>query len=164
MLAFSKIEEIVQLLGENLVLAAGARTCDVQAGWRLSSVGSLVVRDLQQARQLLEQPRLKNGKVWLRFKAWSRTMDLDKAAVRSLQVLQQSLRANLFSWAGSQTVLSGAADAWADATKAGLSGWFESSTGLHWFHVPLRREDIPADWDFPCQCRKQSPAWNYLRN
>lgn len=106
-----QIEEIVQLLGENLVLAAGARSCDAQAGWRLSSVGSLVVRDLQQARQLLEQPRLKNGKVWLRFKAWSRTMDLDKAAVRSLQVLQQSLRANLFSWAGSQTVLSGAADA-----------------------------------------------------
>ena len=72
---------------EKMVLAAGARTCDAQAGWRLSSVGSLVVRDLQQARQLLEQPRLKNGKVWLRFKAWSRTMGLDKAAVRSLQVL-----------------------------------------------------------------------------
>ena len=106
-----QIEEIAQLLGENLVLAAGARSCDAQAGWRLSSVGSLVVRDLQQARQLLEQPRLKNGKVWLRFKAWSRTMDLDKAAVRSLQVLQQSLRAYLFSWARSQTILSGAADA-----------------------------------------------------
>ena len=149
-----QIEEIVQLLGENLVPAAAARSCDAQAGWRLSSVGSLVVRDLQQARQLLEQPRLKNGKVWLRFKAWSRTMDLDKAAVRSLQVLQQSLRANLFSWAGSQTVLSGAADAWADATKAGLGGWFESSTGLHWFHVPLRREDIPADWDFPLSMQK----------
>eukprot|EP00435_Cladocopium_sp_Y103_P065461 s405_g27.t1 len=76
-------------------------------------------------------------------------MDLDKVAVRSLQVLQQSLRANLFNWAGSQTILSGAADAWADATNAGLGGWFEFSTGLHWFHVPLRREDIPADWDFP---------------
>ena len=91
-----QIEELVQLLDEQLVLTAAARSCDAQCGWRLSSVGSLVVRDLQQARQLLEQPRLKNGKVWLRFKAWSKTVDLDKAAVRSLQVLQQSLRAKPF--------------------------------------------------------------------
>eukprot|EP00438_Fugacium_kawagutii_P001597 Skav221839 [mRNA] locus=scaffold885:463742:465520:+ [translate_table: standard] len=92
-----QIDELVQLLDSSLVLTGAAKTCDAQAGWRLSSVGSLVVRDQQQARQLLEQPRLKNGKVWLRFKAWSPTVDLDKAAVRSLQVLRQSLRANQFN-------------------------------------------------------------------
>ena len=49
----------------------------------------------------------------------------------------------------------GAADAWADTHVAGLGGWFfDHSNTLRWFHLELRREDIPDSWDWPDSMQK----------
>ena len=51
--------------------------------------------------------------------------------------------------------LVGAADAWADATHAGLGGWVQlSSQQIVWFHVELCRNDLPTDWQWPAELNK----------
>eukprot|EP00434_Breviolum_minutum_P019886 symbB.v1.2.017546.t3/scaffold1371.1/size209032/18 len=89
-----QIEELIGLLGADRVMQGQVRLSDVQAGWRLVTVGARACTYANSALELLQQPKLKNGKLWLRFMAWGTTV-------------------------------------------------------LQWFHLELRREMIPKDWNWP---------------
>ena len=55
-----------------------------------------------------------------------------------------------FSLLQPKALPNGDADAWADTYVGGLGGWFyDRSRKLRWFHLELRREDIPDSWDWP---------------
>ena len=68
------------------------------------------------------------GKVWLRFSCWAAHVGLDYICLAAMSVLQSAFRNNS-SWAGEVALDTGAADAWAGASLAGLGGWFRSGSG-----------------------------------
>ena len=65
------------------------RLSDAQAGWRLVTVGARACTDAKLALELLQQPKLKNGKLWLRFMAWGTTVPLNENALCALKLLRQ---------------------------------------------------------------------------
>ena len=60
-----QIEELIGLLGADRVIQGQVCT------------------DANSALELLQQPKLKNGKLWLRFMAWGTTVSLNENAICS---------------------------------------------------------------------------------
>ena len=118
--------ELLPLLNGDLEVVSSPGKSDVQKGWRLAGVGAHGCRDLGMVRCLLQQPKLRNGKIWLRFLAWGSSVKLPPAAVAALKVLRQQLLGQQFSLMQPTSQFNGAADAWACAHLAGLGGWFET--------------------------------------
>ena len=149
-LSLQRIEELVPLLGSDLVVQACPQLSDVQKDWCLVGIGSHGCSDFTTAQRLLQQPAVRNGKLWLRFRAWGPTASLDELAVVSLKILKARLIGQTFNLLQPRPIAGGAADAWADATVAGLGGWFCDRNGeLRWFHLQLVATDFPADWEWP---------------
>ena len=148
-LSLQQIEELVPLLGSDLVVQACPQLSDVQKDWCLVGIGSHGCSYFTTAQRLLQQPAVRNGKLWLRFRAWGPTASLDELAVVSLKILKARPIGQTFNLLQPRPI-AGAADAWADATVAGLGGWFCDRNGeLRWFHLQLVATDFPADWEWP---------------
>ena len=144
-----QIEELIGLLGADRVIQGQVRLSDVQAGWRLVTVGARACTDANSALELLQQPKLKNGKLWLRFMAWGTTVSLNENAICALKLLRQHVMRASFTLVPAPKLTGGAADAWANETVAGLGGWACFGGRLQWFHLELRSEMIPKDWNWP---------------
>ena len=144
-----QIEELIGLLGADRVIQGQVRLSDVQAGWRLVTVGARPCTDANSALELLQQPKLKNGKLWLRFMAWGTTVSLNENAICALKLLRQHFMRASFTLVPAPKLTGGAADAWANETVAGLGGWACFGGRLQWFHLELRSEMIPKDWNWP---------------
>ena len=145
-----QLAELAGLLDKtSLRVCKSAQGSDVQAGWMMREVGGRSVsRECLDAA--LRQPKLKNGKCWVRFHVWGATTDLDAACLSSIRILKHFFSQNSFGWANSNEVLNGFADAWAGSCLAGIGGWFQTASGTrHWFHLAPKREDIPDDWMWP---------------
>ena len=161
-LSLEQVEELLPLLNGDLEVVSSPEKGDVQKGWRLAGVGARGCRDLGMVQRLLKQPKLRNGKIWLRFLAWGSTVKLPPAAVAALKVLRQQLLGQRFSLMQPTSLPNGAADAWACAHLAGLGGWFEAEGKLYWFHLELKAQDMPEDWGWPDVMQKAIGALELL--
>ena len=132
-----QIEELIGLLGADRVIQGQVRLSDVQAGWRLVTVGARACTDANSALELLQQPKLENGKLWLRFMAWGTTVSLNENAICALKLLRQHFMRASFTLVPAPKLTGGAADAWANETVAGLGGWACFGDRLQWFHLEL---------------------------
>ena len=145
-----QLAELARLLDRSsLRVCRAARDSDVQAGWVLREVGGRLVNK-DSLDVMLRQPKLKNGKCWVRFSAWGAVTNLDQACLSSLRILRQFFHQNAFGWANAKETLNGCADAWAGSHVGGVGGWFQCASGqLRWFHVAIARSDIPDEWKWP---------------
>ena len=118
-LSLEQVEELLPLLNGDLEVVSSPGKSDVQKGWRLAGVGAHGCRDLGMVRCMLQQPKLRNGKIWLRFLAWGSSVKLPPAAVAALKVLRQQLLGQQFSLMQPTSQFNGAADAWAGLKQRG---------------------------------------------
>ena len=81
--------------------------------------------------------------------AWGTTVSLNENAICALKLLCQHFMRASFALVPAPKLTGGAADAWANETVAGLGGWACFGGRLQWFHLELRREMIPKDWNWP---------------
>ena len=92
-LCLQQLEELAQITDAQLEVIQDARLSDVRCGWRVVSVGKASCKDASALRQFLEQPKITNNRVWVRFSAWGRTTDLralQTAALRQLSICWQN--------------------------------------------------------------------------
>eukprot|EP00438_Fugacium_kawagutii_P030737 Skav217069 [mRNA] locus=scaffold1308:3342:4762:+ [translate_table: standard] len=154
-LSLEQVEELVSLLDEKLEARVAAKRSDVQAGWKLVAIGASACHNAKEVQAHLRQPKLKNGRVWARFSAWGATLKLDRLQLAALKFLKSRFERPCFAMVAIGSPLVGAADAWADATKAGLGGWCAGASGdVKWFHLELVGSDLPAEWEFPHDLQK----------
>ena len=88
-LSISQVAELRGILcQDSLMVQRKAALSDVQQGWQLVGVGNQVAADPAALRAAVRQPCLKNGGVWVRFKAWPSTTEFDPGCVRALRLLK----------------------------------------------------------------------------
>ncbi len=153
MMSEGQIIELLESLDNDLYVLKDCRTSDVQKFWRLRAVSSQDVF----SKQDLCSPRFKHGKAWLLFLVFDSEeveVDHDLAAVacmfRSAIISgrQWSLSGNV-----SRQTWAAAADAYADASGAGIGGWWSVSGSwptrpeeLVWFSCSVSMKDLPKRW------------------
>jgi hypothetical protein len=146
-LAVPQLEEIVRNMDEGLTIRNKARLSDVQSGWTLHSIGGIAVVGRSNATDLLRSPKLRNGRVWLRFTSVDKFTRFDDHCRDILKFLINALTHHSFRVTRPPIqVYACAADAWASKLSAGLGGWFSHEGQTFFFHLPIRHTDIPESW------------------
>ena len=139
-------------LDDKLQVLASWPGCDLVQGWKLHSVGNCAVTNLES--QVLATPRVKHGHVDCVFYDYSSSwVKTNRTSAAACQLLLNSVAGQCaipLCRAESDGVVS-AADAFADAHRAGLGGWWTvpgqeaAKDTVFWFSIPLQKESLP-DW------------------